>query len=222
MFWASSNYTGVLEKLLKWHSDVGEESTKCATFKIQAVEAENLWVFVGIVKGDAKLRIFYSMLKYNDLFVAKNISGNVIVFMGERPLEGRMWIFKIPRENPWAWPEIKSLSNQIEMKKYFSQEENRHAMWDTTGMTNLTTLRLPRLAVVPHAVADWLSKKGRTPNELRIWLEKMMRTDVNYIKEYWYLFFAFSMAEEQTTKKSVSWPWNWNQSPSQTQNFGNG
>ena len=112
------------------------------------------------------------MLKYNDLFVAQNLSGNVIAFMGDRPLEGRPWIFKIPRDKLWAWPEIKFLSNPIEMRTHFSQEENRHAMWDTTSMTNLTTLRLPRLARVPYAVVEWLSKKGRTPNKLRIWLEK--------------------------------------------------
>ena len=64
-------------------------------------------------------------------------------------------------------------------------------------MTNLTTLRLPRIAVVPYAVVEWLSKKGRTPNELRIWLEKMIRTDVNFIRDDWGLFFKFSMAAEQ-------------------------
>ena len=58
-------------------------------------------------------------------------------------------------------------------------------MWDTTGMKNLKTLRLPRLAVVPYSVVEWLSKKGHTPNELRIWLGKMTRTDVNFIKEDW-------------------------------------
>ena len=57
--------------------------------------------------------------------------------MGDRPLEGRPWIFKIPRDKPWAWPEVKFLSNPIEMQTYLSQEEKRHAMWDTTGMTNL-------------------------------------------------------------------------------------
>ena len=70
-------------------------------------------------------------------------------------------------------------------------------MWDTTVVKNLTTLRFPRLAVLPYAVLEWLSKKGRTPNELRIWLEKMMRTYINYIKEDWDLFFAFSMAAAQ-------------------------
>ena len=74
-----------------------------------------------------------------------------------------------------------------------AKKKNCHAMWDTTSMTNLTTLRLPRLARVPYAVVEWLSKTGRTPNKLRIWLEKMMTTDVNYIKEDWYLFFAFPM-----------------------------
>ena len=87
------------------------------------------------------------------------------------------------------WPEVKFLSNPIEMQTHFSQEEKRHDMWGTTGMTNFTTLRLPRLAVVRYELVERLSKKGRTPNELRIWLETMMRTYVNFIKEDWDLFF---------------------------------
>ena len=100
------------EKLLKWQADVGGESKECAAFKIQAVEAANLRVFMGMVNGDAELKIFHSILKYNDLFVAQNISGNVIAFMGDHSLEGRPWIFKIPGDNPWAWPEVKLLSNK--------------------------------------------------------------------------------------------------------------
>ena len=69
--WASSDYTGVLEKLLKWKAYVGWESTKCATFKIQATEAEYLRVFVGMVKGDTELKIFHSMLKYNNCMLLK-------------------------------------------------------------------------------------------------------------------------------------------------------
>ena len=104
--------------------------------------------------------------------------------MGDRPWEGRPCIFKIPQDKPWAWPEIKFLSNPIEIQTHFSQEENCHAMWVTTGSKNLTTVMFPRLAVVPYAVLDWISKKGRTPNELKVWLEKMMRTDVNFKKDY--------------------------------------
>ena len=93
-------------------------------------------------------------------------------------------------------------------------------------MTKLTTLRLPSLAVVTYAVVEWLIKRGRTPNELRIWLEKIIRTYVNSIKEDWGLFFEFSMAAAQMDPndktKSVPWPWKWNQSPSYTQHFGNG
>ena len=125
---------------------------------------ENLRVFVGMVKGGADLKIFHSMLKENNLFVAQNLSGDVIAFMGDRPLEGRPWVFKIPREKPWVWPEIKFLINSIEMQTYFIQEENCHAMWDTTGRTNLTAIKLSRLAVVPYSVVEWISKTGRTPN----------------------------------------------------------
>ena len=102
------------------------------------MEAPNLQVFFGMAKGDAELKIFHSILKYNDLFVAPDISGNVIAFTGDRPLEGRPWVFKIPWDKPWAWTEIKFLSNSIEMHKNFIQEGNFHAMWDTTGKTNLT------------------------------------------------------------------------------------
>ena len=70
-------------------------------------------------------------------------------------------------------------------------------MWDTTGMTNSTTIRFPMLAVVPYALVEWLSKKGRTPNDLSIWWETMIRTDVNFIKEDWSLFFQFSMEAAQ-------------------------
>ena len=37
------------KKLLKCQADVDGESTKCATFKTQTLEAANLWVFVGMV-----------------------------------------------------------------------------------------------------------------------------------------------------------------------------
>ena len=98
-------------------------------------------------------------------------------------------------------------------------------MWDTTGMKHLTTLRLPMLSVVPYILVEWISKKGRTSNKLRIWLETMIRTDVNFIKEDWGLFLGFSMAATQmdpNDKKGISWPWKCNQSTPQTQNFGNG
>ena len=95
---------------------------------MQAVEAENLREFVGMVKGYAKLNLSHSMLKYNGLFVAPNISRNVIMFMGYCPLDGRPWVFKIPRYKTWAWLEIKFLINSIEMQTYLIQEGNHHAM----------------------------------------------------------------------------------------------
>ena len=94
------------------------------------------------------------------MFVAKNISGNVIPSMGDHPLEGRPWIFKITWDKTWAWREIKFLSNPIEMQNRSSQEENRHSMWNTTSRKNLTTAKLPKLAMVPYEVLERLSKKG--------------------------------------------------------------
>ena len=100
--------------------------------------------------------------------------------MGDHPLEGRLWVSKIPRDKTWVWPEVKFLSNSIEMQTNFNQEGNRHSTWDTTGYKNLTTNKLPRLEVVPYAAVEWLNKDGRIPNELRLWLEEMMRKDVNF------------------------------------------
>ena len=53
----------------------------------------------------------------------------MIAFMGDHPLEGRLWVFKIPQDKPWAWPEIKFLSNYIEMQTYFIQEGNTNTIW---------------------------------------------------------------------------------------------
>ena len=100
--WAGSNNTGVFEEILKYQADVGRESIKYVMFKTRAVEAGSSWVFVGVVKVGLELNLFYTMVKYNDKFVDPNLSGNLIVFMGYRPLEGRPWVFKIPRDKPWA------------------------------------------------------------------------------------------------------------------------
>ena len=126
--WASSYYTGVLKKTTQMAGGCWGESKKCAMFKIQAAEAAKFRIFIGMVKGEAELKIFHSMLKYNNVFVAQNLSGDVIDFMGDRPLQGKPWIFKIPRDKPWVWFEVEFLSNPIEMQTYFIQEENRHAM----------------------------------------------------------------------------------------------
>ena len=104
------------------------------------------------------------------------------MFMGYRPLEGKPWLFKIPRGKLWLLPEIKYLSSSIEMQTHFSQVGNRHAMWDTTGETNLITRKFKRLEVVPYKAVQWLNKGGRTPNELRVLLEEIMITEGNFQK----------------------------------------
>ena len=59
------------EKLMKWQAHVRGESTNCGTFKMLAVEAANFPVFVGMVKGDAELKLFHLMLKYNYSLVSQ-------------------------------------------------------------------------------------------------------------------------------------------------------
>ena len=84
----------------------------------------------------------------------------MIAFMGCLPLEGRLWVFKIPWDKPWEWPDIKFLGNPIEVQTHFSQEGNCHAMWYTTSRTNLNTKMFPRIAVLPYAVVEWISGRG--------------------------------------------------------------
>ena len=72
-------------------------------------------ILVGMVKGGIDLKLFHAMIKYNDIFVTNNLSGSVIGFMGDRPLTGRPWDFNIPRDKPWAWPEVEYVENAIKM-----------------------------------------------------------------------------------------------------------
>ena len=75
---------------------------KAKEFRAQALESQNMWVFVGMVKEDNKLKVFHSMVKYNYMFATNNISGSVIGFMEDSPLFGRPWVSNIPRDKPWA------------------------------------------------------------------------------------------------------------------------
>ena len=68
-----------------------------------------------MVEGDTKLKVFHSMLKYNDIFETNNIIGSVIGFMRDKPLVGRSWVFNIPRDKPWAWTEVDYVNYAIEM-----------------------------------------------------------------------------------------------------------
>ena len=39
-------------------------------------------------------------------------------------MAGRPWVFKIPRDKPWAWPEVEYVENTIEMQGHFGQDGN--------------------------------------------------------------------------------------------------
>ena len=123
------------------------------------------------------------MVKYNDLFndffVAARLSGSVISFMGDCPLEVRLWLFKMPHDKPWVWPEVNFCNNSIEMQTHLIQDSNCYSMWDTTGETNLMTKKFPSLEVFLYADVEILIKCGQTQNELMVWLEEMMRNYTN-------------------------------------------
>ena len=75
-----------------------------------------------MVKGDTELKLFHSIAKCNDLFFAPGLCVNVITFMGYQPFKGRPWLFKIPRDKSWVWPEVKFWNNLIEIQTHFIQE----------------------------------------------------------------------------------------------------
>ena len=70
-------------------------------------------------------------------------------------------------------------------------------MWETTDNNNLTTRKFSRPTVVPYTAAEWLNERGRTPIDLRVWLEYMTRTEGNLQEKYWELLLDFSMVAAQ-------------------------
>ena len=75
-----------------------------------------------MIKGDTNLKVFHSMIKYNDMFATNSLSRSVIGFMNDRPLAGRQWVFKITRDKPWAWPEVEYVDNAIKMQGHLGQK----------------------------------------------------------------------------------------------------
>jgi len=93
------------------------------------------------------------------------------------------------------------------METYFSQDGNRHSLWDTSGEVDRVEHNLPRLVVVPYAAVLWLSEKERTPNDLRVWIENMIRNDATCQKGDWQLLLDFAVGAAQADpgdKKSSS------------------
>ena len=50
---------------------------------------------------------------------------------------------------------------------------------------------------MPHAAVQCLSKGGQTPNELRVWLEEILRRYRNFQMDDWELLFDFEMEAAQ-------------------------
>ena len=89
------------------------------------------------------------------------------------------------------------VNNAIEMQGHFEQEGNNDTLWDTAGDTTKTKAELPRLAMAPYAMLEWLVQANRTPNELRLWTENKKKDNSNFQKYYCGLFKTFVMAAGQ-------------------------
>ena len=180
--------------MLKRQSEVGDDNAKFKDFRAQALESQNMQVFVGMVKGDIEFKIFHSMIEYNDMFATNNLSGSVIGFWGDRPLAGSPWVFKITRDKPWAWPELEYVENAIELQGHFEQEVNKNTLWDTSGEPMKMRSKFPILVMVPYVMVDWLVKANWAPNKMILWIEKHEKDDTKFQKGSWELFNKFMMA----------------------------
>ena len=76
-------------KELKWQADVAGDNERKKTFKTQAIETNSLRFFVATLVGETDLKLFHSLVKYNDMFVATSMSGHVVALLGDRELAGR-------------------------------------------------------------------------------------------------------------------------------------
>ena len=159
-----------------------------------------------MVKGDTELKVFHSMVKYNDMFATTNLIGSVIGFIGGRTLYGSPWVFKTPRDRPWAWPEVEYVDNAIEMQGHFRQEGNNKTLWDMAGYPTKTNVKFPRLAMVTYAMVEWLVQENRTPNELRMWIENQEKDEPNFQKYDWELFkkFVVALGQVDESDKKIS------------------
>jgi len=66
-------------------------------FKIQALEAITLCVFVGMVARDTELKVFLLMVKYHDMSVATGMNGSVLFSFGNFPEVRIPYILKFQR-----------------------------------------------------------------------------------------------------------------------------
>ena len=96
--------------MLKGKSDVGGDDYKAKDLRDQASESQNIQVFVGVVKGDTGLKIFHSMVKYNDMFDTNYERVEWLVQENRTSNELRLWMKNMRRMIPISRKMIGSLA----------------------------------------------------------------------------------------------------------------
>jgi len=88
-------------KELKWQADVAGDDAKANIFKAQVLGMTTLRVFTAMIKKSGTLKLFHSVVEYNDPFTEPELSGTTLASLGDRTERQNPPIVGIPPLKPW-------------------------------------------------------------------------------------------------------------------------
>ena len=120
-----------------------------------------------MLEGEPDLKVFHLIVKYNNMFMAKGMRGQVIAFLGDRPETGRPMMVTF-KDKPWTWPLVKYCMDTVLLETFYSVEQNQGTLLQVPITGQLEEKMLPRLVTIPLCMVEWVVAESRTPNDLRI------------------------------------------------------
>ena len=87
-------------KELKWQADVAGDDAKAKLFKAQVLGMTTLRVFTAMIKKSGTLKLFHSVMEYNDPFTEPELSGTTLASLGDRTERRNLPIVGIPPLKP--------------------------------------------------------------------------------------------------------------------------
>ena len=168
---ASSMTDADTARNLRWQRAVNGETTKMATWKIEATAAHGLQFFAYMQPGEAFVMMGHSMSTiYSTATDIASFHGKIVLFMGDRKITRECTPVVLPPQSAFEWKKCKVIDNPTSLQEWYANNTDQYGkLWDPQA-TDGTKVEVcvPRMIALPLRAAQIYQQHGGAvmPHEL--------------------------------------------------------
>ena len=157
---------------MDWQAEVKGDTMKKNTFKAKDLGITGFKSFTGMVTDATTMNIFHSLVEWRGPFIAKEISGNKIAFVGNHTMQHNPLVVAFMPQKPWKWPKVKATFHTVDIEAFYSDVMNRGKIWSTAAQGGNVEKILPRLVGLTQVVLPWLCEQDCIPQKIQCWIKQ--------------------------------------------------